>query len=229
MRPRSSSRRRSIRAAASPRARSAATWTGSSTSCWRHCEPLADRPARPRPTRSRCSGPPGPCAGTTIRKLLGGVGGQREHPLGLLVLAGRAQLLGVVAEQVLDVEQALGVEVLRARLWRPRRAGARSPRGRCRRRCRGRRRGRRSSRRRPRARCRRARRRGPRSCTRRRSPWRWRGRRCSRGCRRSRPPARRRGRRRRRRGGCRSASRPSPGRRAGRAGRRRRTTCRPSR
>ncbi len=39
------------------------------------------------------------------------VGGQGEHALGFLVLTGRPQLLGVVAEQVVDVEQALGVEV----------------------------------------------------------------------------------------------------------------------
>ena len=51
-------------------------------------------------------------SGMTIRKLLGGVGGEGHDALGLLVLVGGAELVGVVAEQVLEVELALGVELL---------------------------------------------------------------------------------------------------------------------
>ena len=164
------------------------------------------------------------------QEVLRGRGGEAEHALGLLVLAGRAQLVGVVAEEVLDVELALGVEVRQLDLGAlaeaaldrvavevPVRVQAR------------RRRGRRSCPSTPRGRCRRARRRGPRSCTRTRSPWRWRGRRAGRASRRAARRARRRARRRRPRGGCRSASRPSPERTGGLAGLRRRTTCRPTR
>ena len=120
--------------------------------------------------------------GMIIRKSAWRVGGEAQDALGLLVLVGGAQLRRVVAEQVLDVEQALGVELLELDLGALAEAAldrlaveaaARVDRAR--------RRGRRSCRRRPTGRCRRARPRGRRSCTRRRSPWRWRGRRCSRG------------------------------------------------
>ena len=51
--------------------------------------------------------------GTIIRKLLGRVGGQAERSRSASSSWSVARSsLGVVAEQVLDVEQALGVEVL---------------------------------------------------------------------------------------------------------------------
>ena len=53
--------------------------------------------------------------GTIIRKL-SGAGGEAHDALGLLVLARGAQLRRVVAEQLLDVEHALSVELRPAHL-----------------------------------------------------------------------------------------------------------------
>jgi len=50
--------------------------------------------------------------GADHEEVAGPVGGQLHHPLDLVRLAGRAQFLAVAGEQLVDVDQALGVEVL---------------------------------------------------------------------------------------------------------------------
>ena len=79
-------------------------------------DPQDRRRARPRPElRAAYSvemlGSAWTLCGHDHQEALGSAGGEAEHPLGLLVLVGGAQLGRVVAEQVLDVEHALGVDL----------------------------------------------------------------------------------------------------------------------
>ena len=90
-----------------------------------------ERPVGPASaTRSKPTGRSARARGTDIRKCARRVGGDAADALRLLVLLGALELVRIVAEQLLHVGHALGVELQQGDQRALARAAARAPRGR---------------------------------------------------------------------------------------------------